>query len=45
MLDPITIADGAMTSQEFYYLLSDIGGYGLYLVALFFLWRMLRKKK
>lgn len=34
-----------MTSQEFYYLLSDIGGYSFYLIIPFFIWRMTRKKK
>ena len=36
---------GPMTDQEYYYLLSDIGGYSFYLIIPFLIWRMIRKKK
>ncbi|GEM_PF-3113257 len=39
------IGCGPMTDQEYYYLLSDIGGYSFYLIIPFLIWRMIRKKK
>jgi hypothetical protein len=36
---------GAMTDQEYYYQLSDIGGYSFYLIIPFLIWRMARKRK
>ena len=36
---------GPMTDQEYYYLLSDIGGYSFYLIIPFLIGRMIRKKK
>ena len=39
------VACGAMNDQEYYYQLSDIGGYSFYLIIPFLIWRMARKRK
>ena len=36
---------GEMTDQEYYYQLSDIGGYSFYIIIPLLIWRGMRKKQ